>query len=435
MASLHDASASGDIDGVRSLLANGADVNEVKGTLPYIRTPLAIAAANGHLAIVHLLLQANADVDAELAGSGTALLHACDAGQVASVEALLTAGADYRTAQRAYRYQTPLLLACSRGNTAVAELLLDAGEELNPCPPGQYTSYVTPLYVAAADGSVDTIAMLLSRGADVNAISRRGPYEFSPLYAATICNIEEYTGQGPLPAIPTAEKEAVRDIIFKQLVDAGVYLNDDPAAFHQAASLGQTNIVRAMIKAGMDVNRSRHGNPLAAAAGHGHLEIVSMLLRAGADVNHLGDEDPSALLQAVYHQHEAIVRLLLEAGADLACEASEYQGYTPLRLAASEGMSSIVSLLLAGGAAVDYEPRDPLMYDLAEEGGAEPPDEPPTPLCLAARNKHIDIVDILIRAGADVNAAIQCSRDETARLLMRRKAIVETLKKDESSLT
>lgn len=97
-------------------------------------------------------------------------------------------------------------------------------------------------------------------------------------------------------------------------------------------------------------------------------------------------------------------------------------------------MSSIVSLLLAGGAAVDYEPRDPLMYDLADEGGAQPPDEPPTPLCLAARNKHIDIVDISIRAGADVDAAIQNSRDETARLVMRRRAIVETLGEDGSSL-
>lgn len=289
MASLHDASASGDIDGVRSLLANGADVNEAKGAPPCIRTPLAIAAANGHLAIVRLLLRANADVDAELAGSGTALLHSCYAGQVAPAEALLTAGAGFRSAQRAYWGQTPLQLACSRGNTAVAELILDAGEELSPCPPGQYTSYTTPLYVAAADGSVDTIAMLLSRGADVNAILRVGPaYEFSPLYAATICNIEEYAGRGPLPAIPTAEKEDVRDIIFQQLVDAGAYLNDDPAAFQQAASLGQINIVRAMLDAGMDVNRSRHGNPLAAAAGYGHLEIVSMLFPSWCRCEPLG---------------------------------------------------------------------------------------------------------------------------------------------------
>lgn len=137
-----------------------------------------------------------------------------------------------------------------------------------------------------------------------------------------------------------------------------------------------------------------------------------------------------------------MVQLLLEAGADTSTQASEYGDLTPLRLAAKRGMSSIVDILVAGGAAVDYEERDPLMYDLADEGGEEPPDEPATALCLAATENHVDIVNVLLDAGADINAdrgsvltgAASKGNDEIVRLLIRRGAAIDPPNDEDSPL-
>lgn len=446
MASLYTASSNGDVNRVRSLLLqDNVDVDELEpGISPY-KTPLIVASANNHLEIVNLLLHASANVDAEPDSRGSALLHACKAGHIDIVKALIAAGADFRRAQSKYQHgprTTPLQLACRCGNTAVAELLLDTGEPINPTPRLRHESYTTPLYEAAAGGYPETVAMLLSRGADPNATSSPGSrYGLTSLYAATVCNIFEYTGRGPIPYGPGRHKEDVRDVIFQQLVDAGANL-DDSAAFYQAASLAQMTIFKRMLDAGIDVDNSPYGNPLADAAGHGHLEIVSMLLRAGADVNHIGDDNPSALLQATFNEDEAMVRLLLQAGADTSSRASEYGDLTPLRLAAKRGMSSIVGILLAGGAAVDYEERDPLMYDLADEGGEEAPDEPPTALCLAAAENHMEIVNVLLGAGADVNAdrgsvvigAAGNGHDEIVRLLIGRGAVVDPPNDEDSPL-
>lgn len=440
MSSLYSASVSGDADTVRRLLGNGVDVNEVHDTSRY-RTPLIVAAANGHDNIVDLLLKANANIDAELTGQGSALLHASYARHVTIVRALVAAGADFHTSQRAYgTAQTPLQLACARGNTEVAELFLDSGEEINPPPPiGRQNNHTTPLYEAAKSGFPNTVAMLVLRGADVNATSHPGSYNLSPLYAVTSPTSFDYSRRGDFSA---RDKEEVRYDIFQLLVDAGASL-DDAAAFYQAASLGQNTIVRSMIDAGIDVNDSWFGNnPLAAAAGNGHIETVSMLVHAGADVNNTGGEQPHALLQAINEENEAMVQLLIEAGADMDCRSNEFFDFTPLQFAASRGAPTIVGMLLAAGAAVDREERDPLMYDLADEGGEQMPDDPPTPLCLAASNNHVEIVNMLIYAGADVNAdtgaalaaAIRSGNDEIVRLLLRHGAAVELLHEGGSPL-
>ena len=53
-----------------------------------------LAAESGHPGAVHVLLAAAADLSVRLANGWTAFMFAAAAGQVASLEALLTAGAD-----------------------------------------------------------------------------------------------------------------------------------------------------------------------------------------------------------------------------------------------------------------------------------------------------------------------------------------------------
>lgn len=429
--SLYNAACDGHVDIVRGLLADGADPNE-RGGLFSQQRPLVVAAANGHSAVVDALLQAKADVNIGLSEVfGSALFSACSAGHIGIVKALMAAGADFHSSQSFSDPSkiTPLQVACHKGKTAVAELLLDAGEQVDKTMPRRSWLYTTPLYEAAYMGHPETISMLLARGADPNACAGYG-YK-TPLYAATCCLNDEYTGQGEILHPLAREKEQVRDAIFQQLVDAGASMNDADA-LRQAASLGQTNIVAKFIDAGVELNHTWRGSAISGAAAHGHLDIVSMLLRAGADVNaYGGDSESTALHQAVNADNEAIVQLLLDAGADKSrrCHIRGYGSYRPLQLAASQGRSRIVSLLLEAGALVDGEEQDsPLDHAAEDEDG------PQTALSIAVENNHLDVVNILLDHGADINAyggivlkaAMEDGNAELVQFLLKEGAFIDS---------
>ena len=130
-APLIDAARNGDVEAVRSLLAEGADVNTAQGDG---MTGLHWAAEGGHAAVADLLLAAGAGVEA-------------------------------RTRVGGY---TPLHLASRSGHGSIANALLDAGAD-----PGVTTtgSGVTPLHLAAAafDGA-DAVSALLRSGAKEDAL-------------------------------------------------------------------------------------------------------------------------------------------------------------------------------------------------------------------------------------------------------------------------
>lgn len=430
MSALYAASSAGDVDAIRQLLLrHGEDINTVDEITEY-GSPLIVAAAKGNLLIVNLLLEANADPDTELYGRGSAILHACLAGHVDVVRALIAAGADISSHQPGYNNSTPLELACSMGQTTIVRLLLDAGVQPNRPLPEHPGDFVTPLYVAAKQGFPDIVEMLLERGANVNGLSSFGYGYVTPLYAAICCNIVDYFGRGPVPHLFGQEKEQVRDAIIRQLVDAGANM-DDVVAFREAASLGQLAIVESFIEAGIDVNNFVHGTAISVAAAHGHLEVVSLLLQSGADVNEAGDHEPCALLQAVSAQDEAMVQLLLDSGANTRCRFNELEDLTPLQLATSQDQRHIVSLLLAAGAAVDDNDDIDATGDQEREVEDQTRDE--TALSIAVYYNRYEIASMLIEAGANVNAknggvlctAAQNGNDEIVQLLIRQGAIIE----------
>ena len=83
----------------------------------------------------------------------------------------------------------------------------------------------------------------------------------------------------------------------------------------------------------------------------------------------------------------AQIEKALDAGADPNYADTAFFNYTPLHLSAGKGAAAVVELLLAKKAAVDPRSQS---------------DE--TPLIMAARSKHKAVVQILLDAGADVEA-------------------------------
>jgi ankyrin repeat protein len=82
------ASLKGQLELARKLIERGADVNKTGWT------PLHYAATNGHLALIELLLEEHAYIDAESPNGSTPLMMAAHYGTPASVKLLLESGAD-----------------------------------------------------------------------------------------------------------------------------------------------------------------------------------------------------------------------------------------------------------------------------------------------------------------------------------------------------
>ncbi len=82
------AALKGQADLARRLIARGADVNKTGWT------PLHYAATGGHQALIAMLLDAHAYIDAESPNGTTPLMMAAQYGSVAAVRQLLEAGAD-----------------------------------------------------------------------------------------------------------------------------------------------------------------------------------------------------------------------------------------------------------------------------------------------------------------------------------------------------
>ena len=144
--------------------------NEPDRSVPVGRQVVALLAAAdaGDLASVAALLRDGANANA-LSGDGdSALMRAAWQGHDDVVKALLGAGAD--AGYRSPRGITPLITAGIRGFDAIAESLLDAGANIDAASNDGRTA----LMAAVWNGHAGVVRALLERGATVTATDRLG---------------------------------------------------------------------------------------------------------------------------------------------------------------------------------------------------------------------------------------------------------------------
>ena len=150
------------------------------------------------------------------------------------------------------------------------------------------------------------------------------------------------------------------------------------------------------------------GTPLHHAARAGHTEPMLLLLEAGAEKDARDTEVPgyTPLLVAALNCHADSVALLIQAGADTDLATLDYGG-TALHFAALSGHVGVARLLIEGGANRDLTTRSfgfiafqRLAWQIVLTicNGA-------TPLILAAWMGHLEVVRLLVEAGADSSHA------------------------------
>ena len=192
-------------------------------------TPLIIAAHNGHLYSVKILL-INYGADIETRGTlkiGDEVSEGC----------------------------TPLWAAAATGFLDVVKLLIEQNADVD----GRTLMGSTPLRVAAFMGHLDVVRCLVESGADVNAHS---DCESSPLMAACYCG---------------------RLSVVTYLIKKGAFMDfqckDGSTALHLAVQLGHLDIVSQLLTLGASQLPNNQGlTPLLYACDKGFIEIVEYLI-------------------------------------------------------------------------------------------------------------------------------------------------------------
>ncbi|WP_194714866.1 ankyrin repeat domain-containing protein [Noviherbaspirillum soli] len=324
---LHALASLGHLHGVHLLLDANVDVNARSGQR---RTPLIYAAAGGSAEVIGALLDHGANAGKRDNAGNTALHVAVLCRQYAAAAALLARMNRQQIDQPNTKGCSALFEAVSLEDAAMTRLLLQGGAQVDCL--WHEASSVTPLMLAAARGNADMLHDLLTAGADPDA----------PDWMAATALFYAVRG-GSLACVGA-------------LLDARADINARDTRYFTpllcAVELSSTDMVHALLGRG------------AAMAHHARMARSIGEVRCKTEDAEFVDEDgpfmrtlvaprlervpQPALLLAVCKGLDGMVELLIDCGADVNFVAAN--GDTALAKANELGHHAIVERLLAHGA-------------------------------------------------------------------------------------
>ena len=397
---LHLASGYGLLSVVNAMLPQMVCVDQIDGDH---RTPLSIAACNGHKDVVGTLLDSDdVDVNSRDTEGDTPLSLAAQRGYENVVKMLITRD-DVDVDSRNMYDDTPLALAAQGGYEAIVKMLITRDDvdvnSRNICDD-------TPLSLAAERGHEAIVKMLLNwSGVDVNP--------------------ENVSGLTPISKAAAKEHISVAKLLLEQGPNLKIANHQLDMVIKETASHGFYGTMKLLFQDIVDVGtRDKIGRTLLFyAASHGHYHIVTLLLQQKVDPDIRGSEGRTPLSYAASSGHPATVKLLVQYNADI--DSKDIQGRTPLSCVAYKGYLATVKLLLQHNADVDskdIEGRTPLSY--AASHSYQPygyldtfnlliqystdidskDDMGRTPLSYAASSGYLAVVKLLIQHNADINS-------------------------------
>ncbi|MEP7247906.1 MAG: ankyrin repeat domain-containing protein [Gammaproteobacteria bacterium] len=208
-------------------------------------------------------------------------------------------------------------------------------------------------------------------------------------------------------------------------VDINAPSADGTPALHWAVRVQDVEAARRLLRAGADADRAnRYGvRPLHIAIQNGDLAMVHLLLAGHANPDSVDATGETCLMMGARSGQLATVKALLDKGAKVDARDPEYQ-QTPLMFAARGGYLPIVKLLIKHGAQVNAQTRTGKVPEFRtpasnsgskgvgivrggwpERGERDPTPGAKTPLLYAAREGHLEVAQLLLASGADIEKA------------------------------
>lgn len=391
-----------------ALLANGARTD---GLMPDGDRILPWAIRKGREDLVSLMMKG--DTDPHMKDHlGNPLLHlAMDAGRRDLMEVLIRGGADPGSTNAAG--EGTIELALRHGWMDVIPRLVANGAD----PNGRTLDGDMLLEHAFAESNERLIKLLLISGADPSlhgskrssspledAFAQADPTRFAMILTCT--TRPPHGGWDPwlIRAVKGRDLEKSRLLLAHGA--RGAPSESHKTSLLEAAVLREgVDFIKLLLDYGHPIGRS-----LELACERGNARLAEMLLLAGgACPEQTGFPSKDTILTAAIRRgDDALAALLLRHGANP--EQSLPDGQSAFHLAVAKGCAETVSVLLAVGT----DPNTPFSQPVSTafihhfRPGAMrwmlKNDRNPTPLMAAADNGHVRTAQVLIRAGAKVNA-------------------------------
>ncbi len=389
--------------GERSVLRYAAETPRPElPDLLRLKGKLGPASAAGDEERVRLILAVGTDIDSREQGGETALIRAAAAGHLGLVQLLLGGGADYRLTDSGGR--TALAWALENGHAEIARALQEADAGivraiLGGADPDQIRVLIeagvpidardgdgtTALLAAIGNARDDLLTILLQDGADPN--------------------LADINGRPPLLAAIAADRAQAVDTLLRAGADSEKPGSDGVSPLTAAITEGSPEVVSALLQAGVNLQRrdSAGHTYLYRAAELGKTAIVSLLLAAGAEVdadgNGLGEQAIIVAVRNFFPETVAAIARLSKVGKEA------------LILATNLGYWDAADAIMGAGASqlwIDTSPQDALV---TLEGTAALAYNPgmrlPTDIYsvrVSAEHHHSQLVSLQLREGENRRA-------------------------------
>lgn len=172
---LYDKVVENDIEAVKKLLAEGADINEqVETGGAGIMTPLLAACFYRYEDMAILLISEGAEVNIKTNRGETPLMAACFFSEEVAM-LLVSKGADIKPIDGTGPFTYSIMGIVDGGvSTKLAEFFLSKGANVDEAPTSGEVAGYTSLIFAAGSEQYDLVTFLISNGADVNAKANDG---------------------------------------------------------------------------------------------------------------------------------------------------------------------------------------------------------------------------------------------------------------------
>uniref|UniRef100_A0A674AXR3 Poly [ADP-ribose] polymerase n=1 Tax=Salmo trutta TaxID=8032 RepID=A0A674AXR3_SALTR len=357
--------------------------------------------------------------------------------------------------------------ACSFGHSEVVNLLLRHGADANSRDNWSYT----PLHEAAIKGKSDVCIVLLQHGAEPTIRNTDGRTALDLAEASTKAVLTgEHRKDDLLESARSGNEDKLMALLTPLNVNCHASDGRKSSPLHLAAGYNRVKTVQLLLKHGADVHAKDKGDlvPLHNACSYGHYEVTDILVKQGACVNAMDLWQFTPLHEAASKNRVDVCSLLVSNGADptfLNCHnqsaidlsptpqlkerlAYEFRGHALLQAAREADLPRLKKHLsletiafkhplthetaLHCAATSPYPKRKQVCELLLRKGANvnEKTKDFLTPLHLASEKSHNDIIEVLVKHEAKVNAldnlgqtalhrAAHCGHLQTCRLLLK----------------
>ena len=396
---------------VSALIKYGANINLQD---EYGYTALMIAVDNDYEEIVNILIDAGANIYAHDRYGSTALIIAANTGNIKIVESLInrasiTTSPTSNPTSNLISYldkknntgETALKIAVQNKKDDIVRLLIKSGAE-----------YANVLLNAAKKGNNDNVLTLINAGADIYSKDEYG--NTALIYAArkSIDIVKLLINRASITTSPTSNS------ISNPTLTLTSYLNHKNNAGYTALWFAirnkKHNIAKLLIKSG-----AKYANILINAVKDHNEDDVSALIEAGADIYSQDDKGNTPLMIAVENNNEDMVKILVNH-AYITTSPTSNPTLNPISnlisyldkknnddktalmiaLEKKKNNNNVVKLLIKH--IQDYTTDEYITDELKNL----------PVLVIAIFKEHVQIVKMLIDAGADINDKFQFYDDD-----------------------